>query len=239
MEIVVFFISAVIVLSGGIGVVMAKNPVHAALFLVQTLFGMAVLFILQHAHFLAAVQVVVYAGAIVILFLFVIMLLGVDKAERLDVDPIVGQRLVAPLIGLLLFAGLMAVLVGATEFTDWSWSARFGDFGVDTELNGRPGAEAPIATDRPDVNQLGERLFTDWVFAFEITALLLTIAVVGAVVLARRITGELEPIPEAEDLWVRSRPVAADADGDDAVADGEDVADGDDAGDAADEKADA
>ena len=66
---------------GAIGVVVGRNPVHSALMLVMTLFGVAVLFVAQEAHFLAAVQVIVYAGAIVVLFLFVIMLLGVDREE--------------------------------------------------------------------------------------------------------------------------------------------------------------
>ena len=69
-----------------------RNPVHAALSLVATLFGIAVLFVAQEAHFLAAVQVIVYAGAIVVLFLFVIMLLGVDQAEDLSIEPLGGQR---------------------------------------------------------------------------------------------------------------------------------------------------
>ena len=69
-----------------------RNPVHAALSLVATLFGVAVLFIAQDAQFLAAVQVIVYAGAIVVLFLFVIMLLGVDRSERPETEPLAGQR---------------------------------------------------------------------------------------------------------------------------------------------------
>ena len=95
MDATVFLISATIILTGAGGVLVARNPVHAALFLVQTLFGVAVLFVLQDATFLAAVQVIVYAGAVVILFLFVIMLLGVDRAEDLGVEPIVGQRPIA------------------------------------------------------------------------------------------------------------------------------------------------
>ena len=82
-EFITFFVAAVVIVTGGLGVIAARNPVHSALFLIQTLIGVAVLFVIQEAHFLAAVQVVVYAGAIVILFLFVIMLLGVDKAEDL------------------------------------------------------------------------------------------------------------------------------------------------------------
>ncbi|HEV2360656.1 MAG TPA: NADH-quinone oxidoreductase subunit J, partial [Acidimicrobiales bacterium] len=74
-----FVVAGAISLIGAIGVVLLRNPVHAALSLVATLFGMAVLFVEQDAQFLAAVQVIVYAGAIVVLFLFVIMLLGVDR----------------------------------------------------------------------------------------------------------------------------------------------------------------
>ena len=74
----VFGVAGAIVLGGAMGVVLNRNPVHAALSLVATLFGIAVLFVAQEANFLAAVQVIVYAGAIVVLFLFVIMLLGVD-----------------------------------------------------------------------------------------------------------------------------------------------------------------
>ena len=85
MELFVFVVAAAMVLGGAVGVVVRTHPVHAALSLVLTLFGIAVLFIAQEAHFLAAVQVIVYAGAIVVLFLFVIMLLGVDNAEDLHI----------------------------------------------------------------------------------------------------------------------------------------------------------
>ena len=85
-------VAAAIVLAGAIGVVVARNPVHSALMLVMTLFGVAVLFVLQQARFLAAVQVIVYAGAIVVLFLFVIMFLGVDREENIAAEPLRGQR---------------------------------------------------------------------------------------------------------------------------------------------------
>ena len=87
METVVFLISAAVILSGALGVIFSKNPVHSALFMVQTLFGVAVLFVLLEATFLAAIQVIVYAGAIVILFVFVITLLGVDRACLLYTSP--------------------------------------------------------------------------------------------------------------------------------------------------------
>ncbi len=107
-DVIVFAIAALIVISGAIGVVVNPNPVHAALSLVARFFGVAVLFVLQEAHFLALVQVVVYAGAIVVLFLFVIMLLGVDKSEDIAAEPLVNQRPAAFAAG----AFLLAVILG-------------------------------------------------------------------------------------------------------------------------------
>ena len=92
---ITFAIAAVITIVGALGVVLSRNPVHAALNLIMTLFGVAVLFVEEDAQFLAAVQVIVYAGAIVVLFLFVIMLLGVDRQESLAADPMPRQRWVA------------------------------------------------------------------------------------------------------------------------------------------------
>ena len=86
MELVVFVLASLMAVVGAVGVVVRRNPVHAAMSLVLTLFGIAVIFVQQGAHFLAAVQVIVYAGAIVVLFLFVIMLLGVDQAEDLSIE---------------------------------------------------------------------------------------------------------------------------------------------------------
>src|SRR3954453_16431751 len=103
MDVLVFVIAGAIVLGGAIGVVLAANPVHSALSLVATLFGVAVLFVEQQADCLAAVQVIVYAGAIVVLFLFVIMLLGVDRMEDLETDPLVGQRPMAIAAGIAIF----------------------------------------------------------------------------------------------------------------------------------------
>ena len=97
---------------GSLGVVLARNPVHSALMLVMTLFGVAVLFVEENAQFLAAVQVIVYAGAIVVLFLFVIMLLGVDRKEVIGDEPLPGQRPVAICLGIL---GLAEVLLLARD----------------------------------------------------------------------------------------------------------------------------
>ncbi len=93
----------------------SRNPVHTALSLVATLFGVAVLFVAQDAHFLAAVQVIVYAGAIVMLFLFVIMLLGVDQAEDLAIEPLAGQRPLAILAGAATLGLLLVVLLSVDD----------------------------------------------------------------------------------------------------------------------------
>ena len=169
MELFVFVVAGAIVLAGAVGVVASRNPVHSALSLVATLFGIAVLFVAQEAHFLAAVQVIVYAGAIVVLFLFVIMLLGVDQAENLRTEPLTGQRPAAAVLGL--------ATLGLTVFAF---------LGTDPVATGARGVVAPIQEDEANVFQLARAIFTDYAFAFEITSALLVIAVVGAVVLARR-----------------------------------------------------
>jgi NADH-quinone oxidoreductase subunit J len=166
MELAVFVGGALICLLGAVGVIASRNPVHSALSLVGTLFGVAVLFIAQDAEFLAAVQVIVYAGAIVVLFLFVIMLLGVDTTDEVTVEPLVGQRAGAAVAGLLLAGGLSAVVL----------------FGV---ISGKPSTGARQDASVPNVEGIARLLFTDYLYAFEITSVLLVIAVVGAVVLAR------------------------------------------------------
>jgi NADH-quinone oxidoreductase subunit J len=170
---------------GAFGVVLSSNPVHAALSLVATLFGIAVLFVAQDANFLAAVQVIVYAGAIVVLFLFVLMLLGVDKSEDLTIEPLGGgQRIAAAVVGLCILAlPLMALASTDGEATGARPAvASVSSSGVATETAGNR-----IVGTSPDIDQLGRSLFTDYLFAFEATSALLVIAVVGAVVLSRKV----------------------------------------------------
>jgi NADH-quinone oxidoreductase subunit J len=127
----------------------------------------------QEADFLAAVQVIVYAGAIVVLFLFVLMLLGVDQAEDLSIEPLGGQRIAAVVVGLgVLGLSLLALASTGGEAT-----------------GARPLADAThrITEGVADIDQLGESLVTDYLFAFEITSVLLVIAIVGAVVMSRKI----------------------------------------------------
>ena len=175
MELFVFVCAAAMCLVGAVGVIVRRNPVHAALSLVLTLFGVAVLFVAQEAHFLAAVQVIVYAGAIVVLFLFVIMLLGVDRAENVRTEPITGQRPLALVVG----AGLTAVVVAAVVRARDSYGPRGSGLDATT-------VEAPDA----NVRQLARSIFSDNVLAFELTSVLLLVAVVGTVMLTRRRRGE-------------------------------------------------
>jgi NADH-quinone oxidoreductase subunit J len=164
----VFAVCAVIVLTGAIGVVLSSNPVYAALSLVLTLFGVAVLFVEEDAQFLAAVQVVVYAGAIVVLFLFVIMLLGVDRQESLRAEKLPGQRPLALLLGLAALGELLAL----TRLTHWATGAQ-------STGGAASGGGA-------NTSALARSIFTTYLLPFELTSLLLIIAVIAAVVLARR-----------------------------------------------------
>jgi NADH-quinone oxidoreductase subunit J len=167
MDWAVFVVAAAAVLTGALGVILSTHPVHSALSLVLTLFGIAVLFVAQEAHFLAAVQVIVYAGAIVVLFLFVIMLLGVDRSENVATEPLKGQRPIAYLAGIGVIAAVF--LLARTTWVS--------------------GAESVAgAADGPggNVEKVAGSLFTRYLLAFEMTSVLLVIAVIGAVVLARQ-----------------------------------------------------
>jgi NADH-quinone oxidoreductase subunit J len=226
-DVAVFIVAAAIVLGGGLGVVVLRSPVHCALSLVASFFGVAVLFVDLDAHFLAAVQVVVYAGAIVVLFLFVLMLLGVDEVDDLEVDPLGGQRWAGVLAGVAIAAVLIVTVVAAGD----------DDGGLEVGPSSLAGS---LTNDlgEPNVNVLGRSIFTDYVFAFEITSVLLVIAVVGAVVLARtpRATraelGELADLDaaiDAEFADVLGRPQRGEADDTDDAGTPDDEAD--DAGD--------
>jgi len=167
------------VLGGAFGVILRSNPVHAALSLVLTLFGIAVLFVAQDAEFLAVVQVIVYAGAIVVLFLFVIMLLGVDKAEDLRTEPLGIQRPVAIILGV----GVIALLTTAIVTSRGSLKLRGSGINLAT-------AEDHDA----NIRQLARSIFTDYVVAFEVTSVLLIVAVVGTVVLTRKRKSDKEVV---------------------------------------------
>jgi NADH-quinone oxidoreductase subunit J len=158
---VLFFIFAGIALAGSVGVVLARNPVHAALLLVATLISVAVFFILQQAPLLATVQIIVYAGAIAVLFVFAIMVLIPGKEET-GPDPLRGQRwLSVPIVAVFLI--LLVLALGSTMLGGGAKPAVPG------------GAEA-----------VGRVLFTDYLFPFEVTSVLLLAAIVGVMALTKR-----------------------------------------------------
>lgn len=158
-----FLLVAVLTVVAALGVVLHPNPVKSALFLVVTLFLLAVVFVLLEAHMIAALQIIVYAGAIMVLFLFVIMLLNLQKD-----DPERGRRRYvlrgfAWLGGVALAVELALLLRGATVGSVGEAPAGYGS------------AEA-----------VARSLYTDFVLPFELTSVLLLVAVVGAVVLAQK-----------------------------------------------------
>jgi NADH-quinone oxidoreductase subunit J len=178
-ELIVFVIATLMVLGGAVGVIAYRRTVHAALSLVLTLFGVAVHFVAMEAQFLAAVQVIVYAGAIVVLFLFVIMLLGVDKAENLRTERLPIQRPLAAVMGVGIVGLLIAAVVASRDTPPLS-------VGSGIAVAGEAAAEGELAEHDANIRQLSLNLFSDNVFAFELTGVLLIVAVAATVVLTRR-----------------------------------------------------
>jgi NADH-quinone oxidoreductase subunit J len=164
---VFFFIAGIGAVCGAVGVVMVRNPFYAVLALVFHLLSLAALFLLLEAQFVAAAQVVVYAGAVMVLYVFVVAYVGAAEPPRLRAPVGRGQRAAAALFGLALFVELAIAVLGS-------------------------GLKA-ISTDGPTVGatfgspaQIGELLLTKFLLPFEVASFLLLIAAVGAVVLARR-----------------------------------------------------
>jgi NADH-quinone oxidoreductase subunit J len=161
MELVLFGITALISIACAIAMITSRNAVHSALFLVLNFTAVAVLYLLLQAPFLAMIQITVYAGAIMVLFLFVIMLLGAEKGEGATRDTLSWQRPLAWVLGLLLLAEAIYVMFGTGTST------------TPVERTGELGTPEAIAT----------ALFTDYLLPFEITSVLLLVALIGAVVL--------------------------------------------------------
>lgn len=158
---VAFFIIAAVAVAAALGLVVKKNPIHGALFLVVNLAAVAALYLMLRAELLAAVQVIVYAGAIVVLFVFAIMVLIPGKAET-GGDPRRAYRLLAVPVGVLLLGLLAGVVTGRVA----------------------PRASAPAPPD--GVEGVARLLFTDYLLPFELVGVLLLAAMVGVLVLARR-----------------------------------------------------
>lgn len=174
--IIIFYILALMAVVSALMVVTRPNAVHSAMWLVVTFFAVAGLFILQGAEFIAAVQILVYAGGIMVLFLFVIMLVNLEEVEGF-----VRSRL--RLSSAVVLAGLLVVSVAA--------ALRVADFGSAVPLpqGGVPAAgmlAAPAPTGNLEI--MGLKLMTTYLLPFELVSVILLVAVVGAIVLCRRET---------------------------------------------------
>ena len=180
LEWIVFGGVFVIALGSSMAMLFAPNAVHVALFLVGTQMALAVAFLLQGAFFVAAVQIIVYAGAIMVLFLFVIMLLGVDRRESL-IEPLPGQRGVA--------IGLGAVLAAEILYVAYR--------GVDLVAGGDGSAALDAINQEPgNVLALARALFSRYLLPFEATSIMLIAAIVGVMALARRISNVRDVVPD-------------------------------------------
>jgi NADH-quinone oxidoreductase subunit J len=174
LEQVIFGLVFIVALGASIAMLFTPNAVHTALFLVLTQVALAVAFLLQGAYFIAALQIILYAGAIMVLFLFVIMLLGVDRPEMLE-EPLPAQRPLAIGLGAILGAEILYVAVR----------------GVAVAIEGATGGASALQEvnrDPGNVEAIARVLFGDYLLPFEVTSALLVIAIVGVMVLARRIS---------------------------------------------------
>jgi NADH-quinone oxidoreductase subunit J len=194
-EVVLFWVFAVLALGAAIAVISMRNIVHGALMLVLNLLAIAGLYLTLQSSFLAIIQVLVYAGAIMVLFLFVIMLLGVSNDDLLLATRR-RTRVAAVLAGVVLAGAVLFAFMGT-----YTSSASICGAGDPAQASSDAvicrGFEGVYAEDDgAGVAFLGERMFTRFTYPFELSALLLTVATIGAVIMARR--RDLEP--EDEDL---------------------------------------
>ncbi|HVY10509.1 MAG TPA: NADH-quinone oxidoreductase subunit J [Mycobacteriales bacterium] len=165
-EAVLFWLLAPIAVAAALGMVLARSAVHAAVLLAVVMLSLAAFYTAENAPFLAVVQVVVYTGAVLMLFLFVLMLIGVDSTDSL-IETLRGQRLAAAAIGLAFAILLLAAIDGA-----------IGSF--------HPKGVAAAEAGKGNVTAIAQDLFSRYVFAFEATSALLITAGLGAMVLAHR-----------------------------------------------------
>ena len=180
-----FWILGSIAVVGGLGMVLSRNAVHSALWLVVTMLCLGFLYVVNAAPFLGAVQIIVYTGAIMMLFLFVLMLVGRDASDSL-IDTLRGQRVAAILLGVG-----FAVLVGT---------------GLARSLGNAQVVGLATANANGNVQGLAGLLFTNYVFAFEVTSALLITAAVGAMVLAHVERAKADIVGQVERMRERFRP---------------------------------
>ena len=182
---ILFYVFAAIMFGAALGVVFSRNPIHAVMFLVFTFFNAAILWLLAEAEFLAIVLVLVYVGAVMVLFLFVVMMLEVDieAAKR-------GLTRYAPL-------GIGLAFVMAVELINVIW--------LRGKLSDEAGAFAPTPEGYSNTEALGAVLYTEHVFAFEIAAVILLLAIIAAITLTMRKRPGLKVQDVAKQVAVRAQ----------------------------------
>jgi len=166
-ELILFVLFAVAAIAGAVSLIVQRHPIHSALSLVVVMVALAALYLLLGAEFVAAVQVIVYAGAIMVLFVFVIMLLNAGVEERTNLSKMAR------------YAGVPAAAILLVSVV-WRLSQSARTLGV-----------SPLADRAVDTRKLALMLFRDYVLPFELTSVLILIAILGAVVLAKREAGDL------------------------------------------------
>ena len=159
-ELAVFLVLAAVAVAGAVSLILQRHPIHSALSLISVMVALAGLYLLQGAEFVAAVQIIVYGGAIMVLFIFVIMLLNAGEEERTNMS------------GMARYVGVPLGVVFLLEMAYWIGRATM-------HLNAR--ASGVVST-----RDLSNLLFREYVFPFELTSFLILIALLGALVLARR-----------------------------------------------------
>ncbi|MCF8708331.1 NADH-quinone oxidoreductase subunit J [Rhizorhapis sp. SPR117] len=167
---IAFYLFAALVIASGAMTIFARNPVHSVLWLIMAFFNAAGLMVLLQAEFIAMLLVIVYVGAVAVLFLFVVMMLNIDFAE-----------LRAGFVEYLPFGTLMAIILAAEMVLGiGAWKVGAIDLG---------GRVAPIAAQTPNIQAIGELLYTRYIFLFEAAGLILLVAMIGAIVLTHRVRG--------------------------------------------------
>ena len=176
-----FYLFGVIALASALAFVTRKSPVAAALWLVNVMFALAALYVMLDAHFIAAIQVLVYAGAIMVVFLFVIMLLNLGHPSEIADARGKWGKLAAGVLGLILLAEI-AVVSGTRVRPEWILPR---------------GEMDRLLAEKGAIGVVADPLFTRYLLAFELTSILLLIAIVGAVALGRRADHFTEPAEES------------------------------------------
>ena len=165
---IIFYIFAALSILGGLGVLFLRNPIHCALSLVGTFFCLGAIYVMLNAEFVAVIQVLVYAGAIMVLFLFVLMLLSSkDTKQYANKWPI--GKILAGLLSLGIFAQIQSLFTVG-----------------ELQLGPKGAYPLDIVEEVGSIALIGRLLFTDYILSFEIIAVLLLVAVIGAVVIAKR-----------------------------------------------------